>query len=142
MVICRPSLNLVSHRFSGDPDPQFRKICDLEADLPDLRQALQVEHDIDTGINYYCIKVQIAIFFGGTTLKGRVRWYADVSTTCWIRETFLTSSRANYAKDLSPLSLTSRNLLPVTESWAEKREEIDHLECNGDEMNRINRILD
>ena len=77
-VIRRPYSNMVSHGILGDLK-QFRKICDIEADLSDLFKTLQVQRNTDTGISYYRADFEIAIFFGGTTLQGRLRWYTGVS---------------------------------------------------------------
>jgi len=72
-------LNQISHGILGNPKNQFRKICDLEADLSDLIETLQVERDMDIGIDYYRAVFEVAIFFGGTTLQGRLQWHIDVS---------------------------------------------------------------
>jgi len=59
----------------GNPRNQFRKICDLEADLSDLIETLQAQRNVDTRINYYRADFQVVIFFGGTTLQGHLQWH-------------------------------------------------------------------
>jgi len=59
--------------------PRFREVCELEADLSRLRRFLVAQLNPVTGVNYYTVKYSVAVFFGGTTLKARLRWYENVS---------------------------------------------------------------
>ena len=59
--------------------PRFREVCELEADLSGLERSLVAQRNPVTGMNYYTVDYTVAIFFGGTTLKARLRWHENVS---------------------------------------------------------------
>jgi hypothetical protein len=55
----------------------FRKLCELEADLSGLARSLQPRRSAQTGQTYYKVDYQVAMFFGGTTLKARLQWFEE-----------------------------------------------------------------
>ena len=59
--------------------PRFREVCRLEADLSGLQQSLRAQRNPTTGMVYYTVNFIVAVLFGGTTLKARLRWFENVS---------------------------------------------------------------
>ena len=59
--------------------PRFREVCELQADLSGLQRSLVAQRDPATGVIYYTVSYTVAVLFGGTTLKARLRWHENVS---------------------------------------------------------------
>ena len=54
-------------------------MCELEADLSGLQRSLVAQRNLATGLNYYTVNYTVAVLFGGTTLRARLRWHENVS---------------------------------------------------------------
>lgn len=80
--------------------PRFREVCRLEADLSGLKRSLVAQRNPTTGISYYTVDFTVAVLFGGTTLKARLRWFENVSVdpNNPPSVTKLIDIRANYVK--------------------------------------------
>jgi len=59
--------------------PRFREVCELKADLSGLQRSLVAQLNPTTGMVYYTVNFTVAVLFGGTSLKARLRWYENVS---------------------------------------------------------------
>ena len=63
---------------SGSLLPNFRRACTLTADLSGLRGFLKVQKSPE-GQEFWMVRVNVDVLFGGTALRARMRWYEGVS---------------------------------------------------------------
>ena len=63
---------------SGNLLPQIRLVCTLKADLSGLQRLLRVEKG-PNGQNFWRVKYNVNVYFGGTALRARLTWYEGVS---------------------------------------------------------------
>ena len=57
----------------GEMKANFRSLCLLRADLSGLRHSLSPRRHETNGV-FYDVQYSIAIFFGTTSLKARLKW--------------------------------------------------------------------
>ena len=82
------SLEIYAYDGEGDTDwafdesdnlmPNIRHACTLKADLSGLQRFLKVQKT-SAGQDFWKVKYQVKVFFGGTSLKARMTWYEGVS---------------------------------------------------------------
>lgn len=58
--------------------PKMRHVCDLRADLSQLKDSL-VKHTGPDGVEYWKVEYSVLIMFGGTQLQARLQWEDGVS---------------------------------------------------------------
>jgi len=63
---------------SGDLLPNIRHVCTLKGDLSGIRRFLKARKTSE-GQEFWKVSFHVDVFFGGTALKARMKWYEGVS---------------------------------------------------------------
>jgi hypothetical protein len=99
--------NHLTHPALGNLVPKLRYVCDLRADLSQLRDSLVVQTGPD-GTKFWKVEYQVVVLFGGTRLQAHLQWKDKVRTFLFLSSIvsvpsvnqLLPSYRAESAKDL------------------------------------------